>query len=192
MFFDRYGTATLRGADGAKLASFGVFPAYDDSSTGHEARATYTGTYLLDITSSPNPYGHSDGSCQGDGEGYYMFYQYDCPGGKRTDCVLPVGTTRKSTIDLLREWDWWRTTLRAGKRYDVALDACVGRIVVRDAKGKPVAKSNDCSWEQDVRTPPAIRGFRPRTNGTYFVDVEGIRCYECGETGPYSVSLKAR
>jgi hypothetical protein len=191
VFFDRYGTATLRTAGGAEIASFGVFPAYDDSSTGHEARATSTGTYVLDITSKPDPYS-SDRSCEGDGEGYYFFFQYDCPGGRRTDCTLPVGTTRKGAITFPGEWDWLKTTLKAGKRYDIASDLCSGRIVVRDAKGKPVAKSNDCNYDTDATTRPVITGFRPRTSGTYFVDVEGIRCYECGEAGPYTVSLKAR
>jgi hypothetical protein len=43
-YFDRYGTATLRGTNGAKIASFDVFPADDDYFNGREAKAPYTGT----------------------------------------------------------------------------------------------------------------------------------------------------
>jgi hypothetical protein len=98
-YFDRYGTATLRATGGTKIASFGVTPAFDDNFTGHEAKAPRTGTYLLDITSSPGP-GEED--CAGDGEFYRISYLYDCPGGRGTDCVLPVGTTRRSTVDVLK------------------------------------------------------------------------------------------
>jgi hypothetical protein len=188
-YFDRYGTATLRGTNGVKIASFDVFPTDDDYFNGREAKAPSTGTYLLEVTSSPDPHG---GSCEGDGEGYRLSYLPDCPGGRGTPCALPAGTTRSGSVDLLREWDWWKTTLKAGKRYDVALDGCVGQLVIRDAKGRPVATSNYCDEDSNVQTPPAISGFRPRAGGTYYVDVEGVLCPQCGDLARYAVSLKAR
>ena len=68
----------------------------------------------------------------------------------------------------------------------------MGQLVIRDANGKPVATSNYCDEETQPQTPPAIRGFRPRTSGKYFVDVEGVLCPECGDVARYAVSLKAR
>ena len=188
-YFDRYGTATLRGTDGSKITSFNVFPADDDYFNGREVNAPYTGTYLLDITSSPSP---DRGACEGEGDGYRLSYLPDCPGGRATPCALPVGTTRSSSIDLKREWDWWKTTLKAGKRYDVALTACVGQIVIRDDKGTPVATSAYCDEDTEPQVPPTIRGFRPPAGGKYYVDVEGVLCSECGNVARYAVSLKAR
>src|SRR4051794_4237074 len=101
-YFDRYGTATLRGISGAKIASFNVFPADDDSSNGREARPPYPGTSLPDPPSSPDPRG---GPWGGAGEGYRLSYLSDCPGGRGTPCALPAGTTRSGSVDLLREWD---------------------------------------------------------------------------------------
>lgn len=72
------------------------------------------------------------------------------------------------------------------------LDGCVGQLVIRDAKGRPVATSNYCDEDSNVQTPPAIRGFRPRAGGTYYVDVEGVLCPQCGDVARYAVSLKAR
>ena len=104
----------------------------------------------------------------------------------------PVGTTRDGTVDLFHEWDWWKTTLKAGKQYDVALSVCVGQIVIRDAQGKPVAESAYCDEDTEPQVPPAIRGFRPPAGGKYYVDVEGVLCSECGDVARYAVSLKAR
>jgi hypothetical protein len=72
------------------------------------------------------------------------------------------------------------------------LDGCVGQLVIRDAKGRPVATSDYCDGDSNVRTPPAISGFRPRAGGTCFVDVEGALCPQCGDVARYAISLEAR
>jgi hypothetical protein len=190
--FDRDGTATLRGPSGSVLFSFPVIISDElNNSTGHEIHATATGTYFLDVKIGPPP--SWDPSCHGYDDDYELALLYDCLGGRRTQCTLPVGATRESDIAFGGEWDWWKTTLKAGKRYDIASSTCSGRIVLRDAKGKPVATSKDSLCDQSPWTAPAIRGFRPRVSGTYYVDVEGIPCRDaCWDYGGYTVSLKAQ
>ena len=110
--FDGYGAVILRNASGQAVMSFQVTPYNEDYWFGHEFRAAYTGAYFLDLTAGPETAGYGAGW-------YWLAYQYDCPGGRRTACTLPVGTSRKSYVTFPYEWDWWKTTLKAGKRYDI-------------------------------------------------------------------------
>lgn len=180
--FESNGMATLRDAGGRTVMSFPVYQANEDYFYGHEFRATSTGAYFLELKVG------AGGTDQG--EMYWLGFQYDCLGGRRTRCTLPVNASRKSYTTFPYEWDWWKTILRADRRYDIAASA-IGKIVVRDAKGRPVASAD---YDYGTDTPPTLRGFRPRVTGSYYVDVEGDDwpTVQGGFVGPYTVSLKAR
>jgi hypothetical protein len=184
--FDGYGAVILRNASGQAVMSFQVTPYNEDYWFGHEFRAAYTGAYFLDLTAGPETAGYGAGW-------YWLAYQYDCPGGRRTACTLPVGTSRKSYVTFPYEWDWWKTTLKAGKRYDITTNEYRTDLALRDAKGSIITIVYG-SRDSSPFVPPTIRGFQPQVSGTYYVDVEGS--YEPGTNGgffgPYTVSLKAR
>jgi hypothetical protein len=64
-------------------------------------------------------------------------------------------------------------------------------LVLRDAKGKPIVRSD---YDEEHHTIAAICGFRPRVSSTYYVDVEGEvdNGAEYDFEGSYAVSLRAR
>jgi hypothetical protein len=153
-------------------------------SGGGSFEAPYSGDYFITATAEAR---NGDVSASG-----RFFVNVDCANGINTICTLPVGKVRTDRqFDYYGDGDWFKTSLRAGKRYTVTLSWPTRQpadcFVVRafDAKGRAIK-----TGRATVRPNGSITtSFTARANGRAFIGAS----FACGYGAPlYNIGLALR
>jgi hypothetical protein len=158
------GTMTLLDASGRVLVSGGI-PQLEGVGSG-SFRTAYDGWYFVTV--------RLDASGSGFPETDSALIDKDCAASRATLCTLPVGVTRDNRLfNYGGDIDWFRTSLRGGRCYDIRIDEenrdrYGGALQVRDRHGKILASVP--VGGETVSKSAAILGFRAPANGAYFVE----------------------
>ena len=132
----------------------------DGSTGGAEFRAAYTGTFQL-------RYVPSSGASPGPGAAHAAVVT-DCRADAKTRCSLPVGARPVANERTTNgDTDWLKLAdLRRGRLYTITATAVDSytRLLVVDASGHTLA-----SRQVHSGSTTGSVGFRPPTNGTYFL-----------------------
>jgi hypothetical protein len=160
-------TFTVRAADGFVVAT-AVEASAEEAPQGFSFRATYTGTYFVDVAT-------------GVPAGGVLAVWSDCLATWQTNCSLPVGTTLTERLyNYEDDTDWYRTYLKAGVRYQFTSGKAYV-LAVGDG-GKSFATKGDPNG-----APALALNFTAPHTGTYYLAVGPV-----GGEVRYQVFLRRR